>query len=141
MNISSIYTKIVLFSLSQNIQVIRRWKVEGPLQSPICMVVLRKVPSGVENSVLCTSFNAIRICSYASVISIFDRYKNLAKANRISFWSGKGVTSRNVFAFLCLASMTVRSLPLPFGMHSIGLACWPVAGIQRPCLTYRFVFS
>ena len=73
------------------------WKVQGALQSPCCIVLELYVPWGIENVVLWTSFGSMHICSYASDISILDRYFVLATDSWISHMSGIGVMSRIVF--------------------------------------------
>src|SRR6266705_2162544 len=116
-------------------QVNMRWKVQGALQSPCCIVLELYVPWGIENVVLWTSSGSTCICSYASDISILDRYFVLATDSWISHMSGIGVMSRIVFKLRFLTSITVHKDPSALWIHSSGHACSLLAGYHHPAFT------
>ena len=122
MNILFKYTWMNRLMQSQKIAVISCRNVEGALQSPICITWLLNVPSTVANTVLWTCSGMMRICSYTSDISSFDRYAAVAISLQMISWSGNGVTSLTMLSFCSCKSKAVRSLPFFFGMQSIGTA-------------------
>ena len=140
MNMSSKYTWMNRLMQSQKMVVISRWNVEGALQSPICITWLLNVPSTVANAVLWTCSGTMRICSYASDISSFDRYAALAISLWMISWSGNRVTSLTVLLFCSRKLKTVCSLLFFFGMQSIGTTWCATAGIHHCAVVYLSIF-
>ena len=94
----------------QKMAVISCWKVEGALQSPICITWLLNVPSTVANTILWMCSGTMHICSYTLDISSFDRYLTLAISLQMICWSGNGVMSLTVLSFCSHRLKTVCSL-------------------------------
>src|SRR6266571_7330856 len=128
-------TELVLVKMSSNqtcrclpisphsSQVNARWKVQGALQSPCCIILELYVPWGIENIVLWMSSGSTRICSYASDISILDWYFVLVTDSWISRMSGIGVMSRIVFELRFLALITMHNDPSALQIQSSRHAC------------------
>ena len=49
--------------------------------------------------------------------------------------------SFHVFSFCCHRSNMVLNVPFFFGIHSIGIACFAVAGTHHPVVVYRSIFG
>ena len=125
---------------SQKMAVIDCWKVEGALQSPICITWLLNVPRTVANAVLWMHSGTMQICSYASDILSFEQYAALAISLQMISWSGNRVTSLTMLSFCSHKSKTVCSLPFFFGMQSIGTTWCASAGIHHCAVVYLSIF-
>jgi hypothetical protein len=95
------------------------------------------VPSGNEKSVFGMSSGTMRICSYASDISIIDTKGWDATALCIISWLGNGIESIMVFALCSQALITVQSFSSAqiFGIARSGEAFQLLAGFHQPAFT------
>lgn len=125
---------------------IKFWYVAGPLQSPCCNTRLSMVPLGELNNVFHTSSSTTRICSYASVPSITDRYRCAASLSNTSVWSGNGDAIFLVFALIsrlskhALNRIGSSGFLRAFWISNIGIGFVPVATLHLPVLKYSPLF-
>src|SRR5258708_40109797 len=96
---------------------------------------------GVANAVSSTQSISTWICSYASVISIFDRYVFQVSESMIKHMSSIGVMSNTEFAFLFLASITVCNELSFFARQSRGHAMVEGFLTHHSACSYHFAFS
>ena len=82
------------------------------------------------------------VCLLISLSVISNLDLNLAHTIswRIASWYEKGVTSFHIFSFCCRRLNTVLNVPIFFGIHSIGVACFAAAGTHHPAVVYRLIF-
>ena len=144
MNISSRYTWTNWLMQSQKVAVISRWNVEGALQSPICITWLLNVPHTVANAVLWTCSSMMRICSYTSDISSFERYATLAISLWMISWSGNGsrpwlcyrsvLINRKQYVVYCFSSVCRALAPLDVPLQVSTTVQWCISQFSERVL-------